>query len=283
MAYQKDPFPLLGIREFSQGKTSDCAVLFHELHGERSIHEAHKHDFFIAILFEQGKGTHTIDFVEHTIAGLQLHLVFPEQIHQWKIEQETVGYQLMIGRDPFEGLLPYLRFSPAFYQRHPVMDLEEETFKSLLYEFQCIQRELEEQEVFRELVKNRCGMIGLLISRVAESIFNDSDLYSSNPILSRFIHLTDQFFKEQRSVAFYAGHLNISPNYLNMVCKKHLNVSASSLIQERVLLEAKRLLKASGLTVKEIVFDLGFYDHSNFSKFFRSHTGMTPSEFREHP
>jgi AraC-like DNA-binding protein len=66
-----------------------------------------------------------------------------------------------------------------------------------------------------------------------------------------------------------------------MVCRKQLNVAASSLIQDRVLLEAKRLLKTSSMTVKEIVFDLGFYDHANFSKFFKSHTAMTPSAFKD--
>lgn len=44
----------------------------------------------------------------------------------------------------------------------------------------------------------------------------------------------------------------------------------------------ERLLKASGMMVKEIVFDLGFYDHANFAKFFKTHTGMSPSEFKEH-
>lgn len=281
MDYQKDHFPVLSIQAFSQGRSADCTVLFNELHGERSIDEAHKHDFFIVILFERGKGSHTIDFVEHTIADFQLHMVFPEQVHQWEIEQETVGYQLMIGRERFETFLPYLRFSAAFYQHHPVIDLSREAFNTLLYEFQSVKRELETPAIFWELIQARCSSIGLLVSRVAENIFKDLDIYNSNAILPRFISLTDRYFKTQRSVAFYASEIGISPNYLNMVCKKQLNVSASSLIQNRVLLEAKRLLKASEMTVKEIVFDLGFYDHANFSKFFKSHTGMTPSEFRE--
>jgi AraC-like DNA-binding protein len=60
-----------------------------------------------------------------------------------------------------------------------------------------------------------------------------------------------------------------------------MNTSASSLIQGRILLEAKRLLKVSEMSVKDIVYDLGFYDHASFSKFFKAQTGMTPSQFKE--
>jgi len=62
-----------------------------------------------------------------------------------------------------------------------------------------------------------------------------------------------------------------------------LHKSASFLIQERVLLEAKRLLKISDKTIKAIVFDLGFYDNASFSKFFKCHTNMTPSQFKAQP
>jgi AraC-like DNA-binding protein len=105
-------------------------------------------------------------------------------------------------------------------------------------------------------------------------------VYHSNPIISKFLNLIDEHFRTERSVSFYADKLNISANYLNIVCKKNLNASASSLIQDRILLEAKRLLKVSEMSVK-ILYDLGFYDHASFSKFFKMQTGMTPSQFKE--
>ncbi|WP_236636852.1 helix-turn-helix domain-containing protein [Sinomicrobium soli] len=59
------------------------------------------------------------------------------------------------------------------------------------------------------------------------------------------------------------------------------SVPASSRIQDRSLLEAKRLLKTSDRYVKEIVYELGFYDHASFSRFFKQRTGLTPQQFRE--
>ncbi|SIS55869.1 AraC-type DNA-binding protein [Chryseobacterium shigense] len=281
VGFQTDHFPVLGIQQFNENQLQGCHLLFNELHGERSIDEPHKHDFFIINLFEHGKGSHTIDFTEYEVGNSQIHLVFPDQVHQWVIEKETVGYQLMISRHWFESFLPSLRFSASYYQNHPVIHLSKETFQTFLYEFQAIRREVSEESVFWEVIQKRSELIGLLVSKSVEGTFKDFEMYHSNPIISKFLQHIDEHFRTERSVSFYAEKLNISANYLNIVCKKNLNSSASSLIQDRILLEAKRLLKVSEMSVKDIVYDLGFYDHASFSKFFKAQTGMTPSQFKE--
>ncbi|HEY4651149.1 MAG TPA: helix-turn-helix transcriptional regulator [Pontibacter sp.] len=281
MEHQEDYFPVLNIQEFSGQQSQASNLLFHELRGERSIEHPHKHDFFIIMLFGQGSGTHIIDFVEYQIQERQVHLLFPGQVHQWKIEQETVAYQLMISREWFEHFSPSLRFSSSYYQQHPVFTVSEKDYQALLYEFQAIRQALEEKEIFRELVQARSQVIGLLVSKIVESSFKDFETYHSNPIISRFLSAIELHFKRERSVAFYAERLHISANYLNIVCRKNLNASASSLIQDRILLEAKRLLKVSEMSVKDIVYELGFYDHASFSKFFKAQTGMAPTQFKE--
>ncbi|WP_292010452.1 helix-turn-helix transcriptional regulator [Chryseobacterium sp.] len=278
---RSDYFPVLGIQEFAEQASSGCNLLFNDLSGERVIEDPHKHDFFIINLFEKGKGTHYIDFKEYSIEDRQVHLLFPDQVHRWEIGKETVGYQLMISREWFESFLPSLRFSASYYHIHPVFTLTEETYRQLWYEFQCIQDELKKKNLFWRLIQTRSELIGLLISRSVEGAFKDFEVYNSNPVLSKFFSLIDEYFKEDRSVSFYAEKLTISANYLNIICKKNLHVSASSLIQDRILLEAKRLLKVSEMSVKDIVYELGFYDHASFSKFFKAQTGMTPSQFKE--
>ena len=280
MGQPPDHFPVLGIHEFAEKHTNDFHLLFNELHGERSIDEPHKHDFFIINLFETGKGVHIIDFVEYPIENRQIHLIFPDQVHQWTIEKETVGYQLMISRSWYESFLPALRFSGIYYQNHPVISVSEEIYSLLLQEFHAIQKQLNEKKIFWELIQKRIELIGLLVSKSVEGTFRDFEMYHSNPMVAKFLNLIDQHFKTDRSVSFYANKLNISANYLNIVCKKQLNRPASSLIQDRILLEAKRLLKVSEMSVKDIVYDLGFYDHASFSKFFKIQTGMTPSQFK---
>lgn len=273
--------PVLGIQAFRPGQTAGRRELvYNELHGERHIHKPHKHDFFIIVLFNQAQGIHTIDFQDHVIGNQQIHVLFPGQVHTWRIEPHTAGYQLMIDKVFFERFSPYFRFSPTNYINHPVIPLSDENFDLLIYEFDAIKNELEADHSLQDVISARAAVIAAIVSKAAEIVFTDAKIYQSNPRLAEFSTLIDRHFKEEKRVAFYASKLYISANYLNVLCKKNLNVSATQLIQQRVLLEAKRMLQATKLSIKEIAFELGFVDHAYFSNFFKGQTGSTPTEFR---
>ncbi|MBO9618120.1 MAG: helix-turn-helix domain-containing protein [Niabella sp.] len=277
----KDPFPLLGIHEFNDRLQTDDSLLYHELHGERIIEKPHKHDFFIFLLFEKGSGVHSIDFIDHKVKKLQMHLLFPGQVHSWHLGKNTSGYQLMISRAIFETFSDSLSFSFILHQRRPVIDLSEKVFQKLLYEFRSVEEELNQKPVQREIVNLRSRLIAQFISREAEKKFEELQIYRTKPVLFKYYELVDLYFKEQKSVAFYASQLHITPNYLNILCKRHFHVPAMFLIQNRTILEAKRLMKASERSVKEIAYELGFSDLAYFSNFFKSQTGLAPRDFRE--
>lgn len=277
----KDQFPILGIKEFQSEGQPDCSFLYHELHGERYIEKPHKHDFFLFLLFEKGSGIHAIDFVDHKITKHQIHLLFPNQVHRWEFGKNTSGYQLMISRPVFETFSASLQFSFVHFQHHPVISLSPGTFQKLLYEFQAIQQELSLKPPHWDIVNLRSRIIAQLVSREAERKFADLMLYRAKPVLFQYHSLVNIHFKEQKSVAFYAAQLHISANYLNILCKRHLQVPATFLIQSRVILEAKRLIQASEKSIKEIAFELGFNDHAYFSNFFKHQTGTSPRTFRE--
>jgi AraC family transcriptional regulator, transcriptional activator of pobA len=84
-----------------------------------------------------------------------------------------------------------------------------------------------------------------------------------------------------QTVADYAGHLSVSQNYLNRCLHATIGKSAHDLLNDMLLLEAKSLLKQSGLSISEIAYKIGKKDHSDFSRFFKAHTGLTPKEFRK--
>ncbi|SMC46669.1 AraC family transcriptional regulator [Pedobacter africanus] len=277
----KEHFPVLGIKEFQYDLAADDALLYHEIHGERFIEKPHKHDFFVFLLFETGSGTHSIDFLDHEVRNHQMHLLFPDQVHRWELGADTSAYQLMISRSVFESFANSLMFSFAHYRNHPVIHLNPEVFQKLLYEFKAIQHELNAKPVLWDIVNLRSRIIAGLVNHEAEIKFNDLTVYKAKPGLFKFLSLIDLHFKEEKSVTFYADKLNITANYLNILCKRHFNASASQLIQNRVILEAKRLLHASEKSVKEIAFELGFYDLAYFSRFFKAQTGTSPRQFRE--
>ena len=278
---QKEKIPILDIREFLSDQQAEPGFQYHEIHGKRVIEKFHKHDFFLFLLFEKGSGIHTIDFTDHTISDHQIHLLFPHQVHKWNLGARTKAYQLMINKRIFETFSTSLDLSFTLYQGHPVVNLSPKAFQLLLYEFQSVHAELHRKPVSWPLIYLRSSIIAQLVNREAEQKYEDMNLYRTKPALYKYLSLIEDHFREERSVAFYARTLHLTPNYLNILCRRYFNVPAMFFIQKRVTLEAKRMILASDLSLKEIAFDLGFDDPAYFSNFFRTQTGSSPREFRE--
>jgi AraC-like DNA-binding protein len=92
------------------------------------------------------------------------------------------------------------------------------------------------------------------------------------------LKLLDLFFLSTRAVSFYAEKLNITTNHLTILCHQYFGSTATKLINDRILLEAKKML-ASGISVKETAYTLNFRDASYFSRYFKVHTKTTPKKF----
>ncbi len=97
----------------------------------------------------------------------------------------------------------------------------------------------------------------------------------------QFQKLIDEFYIGEKSPIFYAEKMNITTKHLNRICKTTLDKTATALIYERILLEAKRLLVHADLSINEIADRLGYLDNSHFANFFKKNTTMTASEFRD--
>lgn len=99
-------------------------------------------------------------------------------------------------------------------------------------------------------------------------------------IFGEFMQLLEQYRKRERNVAFYARQLNITPKYLSTVAKNVSGKTAACWIDESVVLEAKSLLRYSGMSIQEIAYALNFSSQSFFGKYFKQHTGYSPSRFK---
>jgi len=110
---------------------------------------------------------------------------------------------------------------------------------------------------------------------------NPQVLQSAKSILRRFKDILDEKFKTWKQLNDYAAELNISPDYLNIVIKNSIGKTAKELIQQRIILESKRLGIHTELSTKEIAYQLGFDDPSHFSKFFKNSENLSFSDFRK--
>ena len=101
-----------------------------------------------------------------------------------------------------------------------------------------------------------------------------------NQVFEQFLKLVSEYHDTERGVAFYAEKLCLTPKYVSKLVKETSGRSAPDWIDSFVILEAKNLLKYSDVPIKEIVYRLHFPNQSVFYKYFKAHTGMTPSEYR---
>lgn len=141
----------------------------------------------------------------------------------------------------------------------------------------------------REL-QNKREVLGSLLASLAyfsmdvwkRSLAASKDLSSParNHLFERFIALVTEYHLSERGVTFYAEKLNLTPKYLSKIIKHTTGHSAPEWIDAFVILEAKNMLKYSGKCIKEIVYALHFPNQSVFYKYFKAHTGLTPSEYR---
>ena len=100
-------------------------------------------------------------------------------------------------------------------------------------------------------------------------------------IVLSFIHLLAEHLATSRSPSYYASQLNISPVYLNEVVKKVTGMSATLYIKNELILQAKRLLVHTDLSIKEISDSLGIDDYAYFTRIFTQTTGISPGTFRQ--
>lgn len=96
-----------------------------------------------------------------------------------------------------------------------------------------------------------------------------------------FKDLLEINYKSKKQVSFYTKEILITEKRLNKATTKVLGKTPKELIDDRIMLEAKRILAHTSESVKEIGYDLGFVEPTNFIKYFKKHSKLTPTEFRE--
>ncbi|MBU1097476.1 MAG: helix-turn-helix domain-containing protein [Bacteroidetes bacterium] len=106
------------------------------------------------------------------------------------------------------------------------------------------------------------------------------NLYDKD-LLEKFILCLLKDIKYSRSVKYYATRLAISTKKLNYITKKYFGKTAKVYIEERIIENSKKLLSDTPNTVKQISYSMGFTDPTNFNKFFKKHTSITPLMFRQ--
>ena len=249
----------------------------------------HRHNYYTVIWPLTATGKHVIDFKEYPILPHHLFFVSPEQVHQIITDPNPTGFVILFTSEFLEknsirnDFITNLRLfqksdeTPPFPLTTQMVSTLEPFAIRMLSAFKS-RKELYFETIgaYLKLFLIECNGNCTLIPDT-----NTQNIEVGKTIVKNFKAIVEREFKNWHQVKDYAESLSVTPNYLNEVIKSAINISAKDFIQERLILEAKRMAIFTGKSGKEIGFELGFEDPSHFSKFFKTNTRLSLQDFKE--
>ena len=240
---------------------------------------------YYKIIYMEKNGSIIVDFVEYSFT--ENVLLFFSIGQHFQISKESRGSIIYFNPDFYciafhdkelacDGLL----FDNVFEM--PYLNLSTNLDILFLKLISSIKREINQKDFWaEEMIKTYIKQIIISATRTLIKSNNDSQIISYDKELARkFSQLVELHYRKHHNVSDYANMLNITPKNLNKKIVSEKQVAPSIIIKQRIILQAKRLLANTTLSIKEIADYLGYEDYSYFVRFFKSQTGLTPLSFR---
>jgi len=253
-------------------------VAHYKLAGASRYDNYRSPDSYVFIIFQKSKGIHTIDFEKFEERDLQIHISFPGQIHSWNTEECAIGHKLIIKKEFLENLIFDSHLLRSRLNRFPVLDISKQFYQKLVSEINMLEQELIDFN-FEPIIKVRTELIIRLIDTQIGKHVDKDQKHLPQGVLN-FYDLLNEHFIMQKGAGFYAEKLSLSKGHLTAMCREYTGHTAKEIIDQRIILEAKRLLLGSNSPIKEITYKLDFGTMSRFSIFFKAKTGYNPKDFR---
>lgn len=240
----------------------------------------HRHNNYFEIIYlSSGKGFHTIDSKRYKVKPPVIFCIRKEQMHHWELTTEPKGSVLIIRKsfidkshdNGLKALLEKLSGYSCLY-------LVNNTVVDHLFNLLIDENKTDNQSYF-EVTE---GLLKALLAKILEVAKPSSIIKKEikSTLYQAYRELLSSNTTIKINVAHYAALLNTTPQNLNATCRKAINQSASEVLADFIISEAKRLLIYTGNTVSEISTTLDFKDVSHFVKYFKRFTRTTPQSFR---
>jgi AraC-like DNA-binding protein len=254
------------------------------LNGKDLVHSLHKHDFYFVLAVQEGKGMHEIDFISYPVHEHSIFILRPGQVHMLQLSKNTKGFLMEFDLSFYQPKksITGQRWKKASSKNY--CEVETARFGKLLgYLASAFEEYSLKQEGYLEAIK---ASLDLFFIEYIRQSRNPGTIAKSQTdyIQERFeelMYLLEKNIVSVKTVSAYADLLHMSPYQLNAITKASVGKTVSDLINEQIILEAKRYLLATSEQVKEIADHLGFEDVSYFIRFFKKHTAQSPDAFRK--
>ena len=278
-----------------KGIDNDLIIDYNEFMVPESRHPIHKFPIRLDGLFiglrEKGNVLFNINLKEFKVGPNDLVICSPGDLMQARSEDGVHLSQIMMVSSHFlkEMYISLNSFMPFFasQKEHPVFHLTDEEMTELKNYFMAIQKTVDSDDYFRIDITKRLlaaylYKLGSILYRHRPELQAEAakPLKREEILFKEFIRLVSEHHRKERRVDFYAEQLFLSPKHFSTVIKKVSGKTAGQWIDEYVILEAKTLLKYSVMSIQEVAYYMNFPNPSFFGKYFKQHTGMSPSEYK---
>ena len=270
----------------NQSTGGDLLLLNNEMHFDRLFYTRDYDNKYFTIAWNRGeKQTVNIDgsvydFKPQTILPLMFNQSFyferPADIVAWQFNRE---FYCIVDHDSEVSCVGFL----FGMNDNMFIDLDGDTQRKLQLLLDVFVEELNTNDgIQNDMLLMLLKRLIIMVTRLARlGSFPDAKLNDDRfHILRKFNLLVEMNFRTQHSVSYYAERLNRSPKTLSNLFALYNHKTPIRIIQERILIEAKRLLFYTDKSAKQITYELGFDDAAYFSNFFKKHTSFSPSDFR---
>lgn len=280
-------YPIYNIQRFNcNSVNSDLYINTFKNHliDHSFVEEPHRHNSYVLVFFTKGSGIHEIDFDVFTIQPGSMFFLQPGQMHHWNLSDDVEGFVIFYSQEMYnlyfgqKTIADYPFYSSVDNKPEMVFDASE--LKAILPYFESLIVETQSDQLLKQdKTMNLLDIIHIEIARkYSETHLHEAHSY--NVKIKNLEVLLENNFKTEKAPFFYASQLAITLKHLNRICNEMLQKTTTEVILARIILEAKRMLMDKKFTVNEIATELGFDDYSYFTRLFKKHTGMTPTDFR---
>ncbi len=293
MSLEKRNDARLPLRRWDQGPGCESQLPFFIRRIEEDSNDAWggiaapaRQAYYEILYVSEGRGTHFIDFQAYQVQPKSLIFSGPGQVRYAEMVERYRGFVIVFPEDFLSmGLsLGGAAFELAFFQatdRKPVTALSADDAGEISGLFDAIQGEFRAKGPgFLTVLRSYLHILLVRASRGVGPAAEQPALSSSIATSRRFKQLVSEQVRQVRSVNAFARQLGISPGHLHDVVKTATGLTPSDIIQQELMLEAKRLLAHSDYTIAEVGYQLNFEDPAYFGRYFRRNQKMSPGQFR---
>lgn len=242
--------------------------------------QSHRDEGYTFHILEKGEVLIEIDFQTYRVSAPAVVYMHPDQVHRMLDINEIIVCSLSINSGNLND--GYLKILEELTPVAP-LSLSAEAFSVVSDSFSlCLNfHRQKDNKLYYPLLKDSCNtLIAFLLSQFLNVTKSEDNFSRFDKIGKAFRKLVEKNYVTLKRPGQYAALLHISTPYLNECIKDSTGNSASHLIQERIILEAKRLLYHTDKSVKEIAFELGYEDYPYFTRLFSKVTGISAMTFR---